>query len=202
MELLAGSAIALVEAVLLLESDPVDESVISKITGLANEDVVNAIEQIREDCAGAGRGIEPIRSAGGWILAPKTSLWELLRERYGKKNESRLSRAAMQTLSIIAYSQPITRAEVEAIRGVAADTMIRLLLDRGFIQEVGKKESPGRPTQYGTTRNFLKYFRLGSISELPKLDALEHERFDEEMGFGKPATADCDQTEGVINGNE
>jgi segregation and condensation protein B len=121
----------------------------------------------------------PVLAGGGWILAPKAELWESLKERYGKKNENRLSRAALETLSIVAYSQPITRAEVEALRGVSADGMIRFLLEREFIKEVGKKEAPGRPIQYGTTKEFLKYFRLGSIADLPHLDELERDRYDD-----------------------
>ena len=84
----------------------------------------------------------------------------------------------METLSIIAYSQPITRAEIEAIRGVSADNMIRFLMEKEFIKEVGKKAAPGRPVQFGTTKDFLKFFRLNSIADLPKLDELERERFE------------------------
>ncbi|MCX8013569.1 MAG: SMC-Scp complex subunit ScpB, partial [Rectinema sp.] len=82
-----------------------------------------------------------------------------------------------ETLAIIAYSQPITRAEIEAIRGVNVDAMIRLLLSRNLIQEVGKRDAPGKPMQYGTTQEFLKYFRLDSIADLPRLDEIEDARF-------------------------
>jgi len=184
MELKLEKEAALVETVLFLESEPLDEASLVRITGLARDVIEGAIELLREECLAASRGLEPVRSGGGWIFAPKAELWENLKERYGKKNESRLSRAALETLSIVAYSQPITRGEVEAIRGVSADGMIRFLLDRELIKEVGKKEAPGRPVQYGTTKEFLKYFRLGSIAELPRLDDLERGRFDEE-----PATA-------------
>ena len=112
------------------------------------------------------------------MISVKKNYWEDLRTQYGKKNESRLSRAAMETLAIIAYSQPVTRSEVEAIRGVQADNMIRLLLEKDFIREMGKKDVPGKPIQYGTTREFLKVFRLGSIADLPKLDESEAERFE------------------------
>jgi segregation and condensation protein B len=84
----------------------------------------------------------------------------------------------METLSIIAYSQPITRAEIEAIRGVSADNMVRLLMERNLIRETGKKDVPGKPIQYGTTKEFLKFFRLNSIADLPKLDETESERFE------------------------
>jgi segregation and condensation protein B len=178
MEVNLENEAALVETVLFLESEPLDEASLSRITGLSHEVVEGAIELLLEECrASSSRGIEPVRSGGGWILAPKAELWESLKERYGKKNENRLSRAALETLSIVAYKQPITRAEIEAIRGVSADGMIRFLLEHEFVKEVGKKDAPGRPVQYGTTKEFLKYFRLGSIADLPRLDELEQGRF-------------------------
>ena len=112
------------------------------------------------------------------MISPKKMYWDNLREKYGKRNESRLSRAAMETLAIIAYSQPVTRSEVEAIRGVQADNMIQLLFEKNLIRKMGKKDVPGKPIQYGTTREFLKIFRLGSIAELPKLNESEAERFE------------------------
>jgi segregation and condensation protein B len=179
MEIRLEREAALVETVLFLESEPLDEAALSRITGLASEVVEAALELLHEESRAGSRGIEAVKSGGGWILAPKPELWDSMKERYGKKNESRLSRAALETLSIVAYSQPITRSEVEAIRGVSADGMIRFLLERELVKEVGKKEAPGRPVQYGTTKEFLKYFRLGSIADLPRLDELERERFGE-----------------------
>jgi len=117
------------------------------------------------------------------MLSPKREYWENLKHRYGKKNESRLSRAAMETLSIIAYSQPITRTEVEAIRGVQADNMIRMLLEKSLIKEMGKKDVPGKPVMYGTTREFLKVFRLATIADLPKLSESEADRFELEKEY-------------------
>lgn len=187
MELRLEREAAIIETVLFLESEPMDEAALSRATGLDREVVERALEILAEEYAGAAHGLEPLRSGGGWILAPKAEHWESLKERYGKKADSRLSRAALETLSIVAYSQPITRAEVEAIRGVSADGMIRFLLEKAFIKEVGKKEAPGRPVQYGTTKEFLKYFRLGSISDLPKLDELERERFGGDEASEAPA---------------
>ncbi len=178
MEIRLEKEAALVETVLFLEADPIDEAGIGRATGLGTDVVEKALELLVETYRDNVHGLEPIHSGGGWMIAPKLELWESLKERYGKKSDSRLSRAALETLSIVAYSQPITRPEVEAIRGVSADGMIRFLLEKGFIKEVGKKDAPGRPVQYGTTKEFLKYFRLGSISDLPKLDDLERERFD------------------------
>jgi segregation and condensation protein B len=196
MEVRLEREAALVETVLFLESEPLDEASLARITGLSRDVVEAALELLSEESKTASKGIEPLRSGGGWILAPKAELWESLKERYGKKNENRLSRAALETLSIIAYSQPITRAEIEAIRGVSADGMMRFLLERDLVKEVGKKEAPGRPVQYGTTKEFLKYFRLGSIADLPRLDELERDRFGEAEVPGIPAEAKESATDG------
>ena len=169
---------ALIEAILYLESDPIDEAAISRISGLSRDTVNKALLDIQNHLSDADSGLELIRIGGGVMFSPKKEYWEVLKDRYGRKNESRLSRAAMETLSIIAYSQPITRAEVKHIRGVEPDNMIRFLLEKNLIREMGKKDVPGKPIQYGTTREFLKVFRLSSISELPKLNEKEADRFE------------------------
>jgi segregation and condensation protein B len=156
----------------------VDEAMLVRVSGLSREVVDAALESLAERFSGEDSGVELSRIGGGIVIAPKKEYWEILKERYGKKNEAKLSRAAIETLSIIAYSQPITRGEIEAIRGVSADNMMRLLLERGLIKEVGKKDVPGKPVQYGTTKEFLKFFRLESIADLPKLDESESERFE------------------------
>jgi segregation and condensation protein B len=178
MELRLEKETALIEAILYLESDPVDEAMLVRVSGLSREVVDAALESLAERFSGEDSGVELSRIGGGIVIAPKKEYWEILKERYGKKNEAKLSRAAIETLSIIAYSQPITRGEIEAIRGVSADNMMRLLLERGLIKEVGKKDVPGKPVQYGTTKEFLKFFRLESIADLPKLDESESERFE------------------------
>ncbi|MGP1577189.1 MAG: SMC-Scp complex subunit ScpB [Treponema sp.] len=170
--------IALVEAILYLEGEPLDEGTLSKIAGLSPDIIAQCIRKLQEAYTDISSGIELTQMMGGWIIMPKKEFWETLKDRYGKKNDNRLSRAAMETLSIIAYSQPVTRAEIEAIRGVSADTMIRLLADKNLIKEVGKKDIPGKPVQFGTTKEFLKAFGLNSIADLPKLDETEQERFE------------------------
>ena len=169
---------ALLETVLFLESEPQSSEVLSKITRLDVETVNQCVERLREKYANADSGIEISQIVGGWILTPKKECFDLVKERYGKRNEGRLSKAAIETLSIIAYSQPITRAEIESIRHVSADNMMKILIDRKFIKEVGKKDIPGKPTMYGTTKEFLEFFHLQSIADLPQLDEKESERFD------------------------
>ena len=169
---------ALVEAILYMESDPLDEGSIARICGLAKDTVIAALESLNERYTAADCGIELSRIGGGIMIAAKREYWENLKERYGKKNEGKISRAAMETLAIIAYSQPVTRAEIEKIRGVSADNMIRMLLEKELIREAGKKDVPGRPVMYGTTKEFLKTFGLNSIAELPKLSEADMEKFE------------------------
>lgn len=169
---------ALCEAVLFLDSEPLTVKVLSMKAQLSEEVVEKCLENLKEKYSSEDSGIELSMITGGWCLTPKKEYWEVLKELYGSKNEGKLSRSAMETLAIIAYQQPITRAEIESIRGVGVDNMIRLLIDRSLIKEVGKKDAPGRPTLFGTTKDFLKFFHLNSISELPKLDEDDEERFE------------------------
>ena len=168
---------ALIEAILFLEVEPLEVRTIARISGLSREQVELVLAAIKDDCRAPERGLEIVTVGGAVQFSPKKELWPHLQERFGRKRENRLSRAAMETLSIIAYSQPITRAEIESLRGVTADTMVRQLLDRGLIRETGKKDAPGRPVQYGTTRLFLQHFGLESIADLPRLNEIEQERY-------------------------
>lgn len=179
--------VALVEAILFLETEPIEVDKIAKYSQLPRDIVDRALLQLKEEYAKTEHGIEPIEISGGIQFAPKHELWDYLKERYGKKNENRLSKAALETLSIIAYSQPITRGEIDNIRGVSSSNMIRQLQEREMVKIVGKKDVPGKPAQYGTTKEFLKTFRLKSIADLPDLDELDRERFElesDESGKG------------------
>ena len=170
--------LALVEAILYLESEPVDDKSIARISGLPANVVRRALEELAGTYAqDPRRGLQVAYEEGRAYLVPKQELWPQLKDRYAKRTHAGLSRAAMETLSIIAYSQPVTRAEVESLRGVSVDGMIKLLRDKGLIKDVGRRDSPGRPVQYGTTREFLRVFGLSSIADLPKLSEADEERF-------------------------
>ncbi len=169
---------ALLETVLFLESEPQNIENISKITNYPLDVVEECLSRLKQKYTSPDSGIDLSQIAGGWILTPRKECFDAVKERYGRRNEGRLSKAAIETLAIIAYSQPITRPEIESIRHVNVDTMMRLLLDRKFIKEVGKKDVPGKPVMYGTTKEFLEFFHLQSITELPKLDEKESERFE------------------------
>jgi len=169
---------ALVEAVLYLENDPVDLERLAKIT-LLNEDAVrSALEHLHARYSKADSGLELSELGGGFSLIPRRDLMLSLRHHYGRKTDEKMSRAALETLSIVAYSQPVTRMEIDSIRGVNSTGTLKVLLDREFIRETGRKDTPGRPVQYGTTKEFLMLFGLASIADLPKLDEAERERFE------------------------
>ena len=119
---------ALVEAIRFLESEPQSQQNLARISDLSEDVVQIALERLREKYVAEDSGIELVQISGGWSLTPKKDLWSFLKERYGKKSEGKLSRAAMETLAIIAYSQRITRAEIAAHRGVSADNMIGIVV--------------------------------------------------------------------------
>jgi segregation and condensation protein B len=169
---------AIIEAILFLESEIIDIKTIRNITKLSGKEISLALEELAHEYGKSYHGLELQKIGGGWVLIPKKELWDVLRNRYGKRNKDRLSRAALETLSIIAYSQPITRAEIESMRGVSSDSMVRLLLSRNLIKEVGRKDVPGRPAQYGTTKEFLLRFKLNSIADLPKLSDADQQKYE------------------------
>jgi segregation and condensation protein B len=168
----------LVEAVLFLENEPLDIASLTRITELSREHVHAALTSLQQEYQAPAHGLELVQIADGYTFRPKKDHWDRLKPYYGKKNGGRLSKAALETLSIIAYSQPVTRMEIESIRGVSADGMIKLLSEKNLIKEIGRKDSPGKPVQFGTTKEFLKYFQLSSIADLPKLDELDRDRFE------------------------
>lgn len=130
-----------------------------------------ALADIERDAE--GRGYELAHVASGYRLQVRQELSPWV-SRLFEQRPPRYSRALLETLSLIVYRQPITRGEVEEVRGVAVSASImRTLLERGWIRAVGQRETPGRPTMYGTTRAFLDYFNLRSLSELPPLDEIK-----------------------------
>ena len=147
---------------------------------IQKEHVRHALTDIADMYEGSPlHGVRLIEIAGGYHFVPKDELWDDLKQHYGRKIDRRLSKAALETLSIIAYSQPITRKEIDNIRGVSSDNSLRLLIEREYVRAVGKKEVIGHPYLYGTTKKFLQEFNLNSISSLPKLKGVDHDRFEE-----------------------
>ncbi len=168
----------IIEASLFMESDPVSVDLLEKKTGIEKKDILETLKTLEIFYKQNNCGLQVMEVSGGYILTPEKECWDYLKKEYGKKYDEKLSKAALETLSIIAYSQPITKAEIDILRGVSADGMIRLLQKKNLIKVVGKKDIPGKPPLFGTTKEFLKLFNLSSISELPKLKEEDKERFE------------------------
>ena len=168
----------LIEAILFLENEPLSVERIGKITGLSEKEIADSLSEIAETYYSDNHGLALVENAETYSFVPVSSLNETLRSCYGKKIDKRLSKAALETLSIVAYSQPITRSEITKIRGVVSDSIIRILRERDYIKVVGRKDIQGHPCLYGTTRKFLYTFKLESLSDLPKLSEIDRQRFE------------------------
>ncbi len=180
----------IIETLLFITDEPLSSSRISRICETDERIVEEIIEDIRHSYDAENRALSVVKIAGGWQMATRQeySLW--VRKLYSARLTTRLSNAALEVLGIIAYKQPTTKAEIEAIRGVDSSGPIDTLLERKLITSVGRKEVIGRPIMYGTTDEFLKHFGLNSIEDLPKINDLVDENLLKDMNgkINKPTS--------------
>jgi segregation and condensation protein B len=163
----------IIEAALLTAGEPVSETTLAKLFDPPLEALL--VAQALDDLARswAGRSVELVQVASGWRFQGKPSIQSYL-DRLTPEKPPRYSRAVMETLAIIAYQQPVTRGDIEAVRGVAVSTnVVKSLEDRQWVEVVGHRETPGRPALYATTKTFLDDLGLRSLSELPSLAELD-----------------------------
>ncbi len=164
----------LLEAYLFVATEPVQPAEIARILQVD----AGAIEEALEDMVNAyarriNSGLHIVRIAGGYQMATRPALAQGIGRLLAAPNQkARLSKPALETLAIIAYQQPVTQAEIEAVRGVSADGVLKTLAERQLVAETGRKEVAGRPILYGTTPDFLHYFGLHSLDDLPPLEDL------------------------------
>jgi segregation and condensation protein B len=163
------SLAAKIEAMLFVSAEPVPVAQLSQALDVNSSVVERGLRELDE--ALVGRGLRLQRNAGRVQLTTAPELASLVELFLGLEATTHLSRAALETLAIIAYQQPCTRPQVDSIRGVNSDGMMKSLLSKGLIQESGRTEGPGRPILYSTTPEFLQHFGLSSIIELPPLAA-------------------------------
>lgn len=163
-----------VEALLFVSGNPLTVKRMSEILKIPEAQVELLVFKLIEEMGESERGITIVKVADGYQMCTKAELSATI-EALGETQESKLSIAALETLSIIAFKQPITKQEIESIRGVKVDKVLSTLLDRQMIREVGRKEAIGRPILYGTTNEFLKCLGLNSLQELPPLKELMQE---------------------------
>jgi len=156
------------ESILFVSSEPMDEKKLAQLLDLKPREVRELAEELISEYQERNSGFKLIKVAGGYLFAVIPEMADYVKELYKPKYTS-LSNASLETLAIVAYQQPVTRAEIEKIRGVNADRIVLNLTEKGLIKELGKKEAPGRPLLYGTSREFLLYFGINSLEELPKI---------------------------------
>lgn len=150
-------------------AEPLDEATL-KASLPAETDVDAVLGHLRDTYA--GRGVNLLKVAGRWAFRTAPDLAHLLQRH--RKEERRLSRAAVETLAVVAYHQPVSRPEIEEVRGVAvAKGTLDLLLETGWVKIAGRRETPGRPVTYGTTPEFLSHFGLASLKDLPGIEELK-----------------------------
>ncbi|WFB35912.1 SMC-Scp complex subunit ScpB [Kiritimatiellota bacterium B12222] len=181
------------------------EGVAASFIEITLQDVETALEELRNDLTEHRLGLEVVEIAGGFRLRNVPAAGPWLRELLEKGKSAKLSKPALETLSIIAYRQPLQRSQIESIRGVAADSIVRNLLDMGLVKVVGRSELPGKPWLYGTTQAFLEHFGLKSLDELPGMAEMRRNLEQRELelkarsGQLGEASADAEQPELPVN---
>jgi segregation and condensation protein B len=161
---------AALEAILFVSNEPVTVDALTEALGGKAESIVNELEELKRFLDANVGGFTLEQTAGGWRLATRPEHEAVLKKYFAKKGEGRLSIAALETLAIIAYRQPVTAPEVSDIRGVNSTGVIRTLLERHLIRVAGRKAVVGSPFLYRTTREFLIHFGLNDIRDLPRLE--------------------------------
>jgi segregation and condensation protein B len=166
---------SLIEALLFISGEPVTLASLKTSTELAEPDLKQLLDEMIAEYRGRNGGLLLIEIANGYQMVTNPQYAQWIRKFRSTAASGKLSMPALETLAIIAYKQPIIKAELEQIRGVNSDGVVKTLLDRKLIKIMGRKEVPGKPLLYGTTREFLEYFGLKDLTELPTLAELTRE---------------------------
>lgn len=161
-----------IEALLFISEKPVPLDQLTEVIqeGVGVVDVRKLVTQLQEEYEAQQRGMVIVEIAGGYQMLSSSHYVSFVRSFLKTKVKEKLSRPALEALAIVAYKQPVSRGDIELVRGVNSDGVVLHLLDKGLIKIVGKKDSPGRPYLYGTAKLFLEYFGLKSLRDLPKLE--------------------------------
>lgn len=182
----------ILEALLFVTAEPIPVTRFLALLGaVTKQEVDQALASLSHDYEQEGRGLQLAEVAGGYRIVTKAEFAPWLKRLEKVKAPSKLSRSALESLAIIAYKQPIVRGEVEQIRGVETSGVIRTLLERKLVRIVGRKEEPGRPIMYGTTKVFLEHFGLRDLSQLPPLREFK------ELGESEQVMLPIDESEAV-----
>jgi len=161
------------EAIVLVVEEPAPAAVLAEVLEVAPDEVLAALHALRREYVDDGRGFVLRETAGGWRLYTDPGAAPVVERFLLHGRSARLSQAALETLAVVAYRQPVTRSVISAIRGVDADGAVRTLVSRGLVEEVGRDPSPGQPLLYGTTPAFLERMGLDDLASLPPLPSLD-----------------------------
>jgi segregation and condensation protein B len=157
-----------IESLVFVSLEPLNlEKIKSICTEFSNTEIEQAIQELLESYTSNDRGIQIIQAAGGYLFSTKSDYDQWIRRLLSLEQKSKLSHAALETLATVAYHQPVTLAEISALRGVDASHSLKSLLQKKLVKITGRKKSPGRPLIYRTTDKFLTYFGLNNIKDLP-----------------------------------
>lgn len=164
---------AAIEAILFVSEKPLlIEQVKGVLEAVEADKIRDTLLELKNDYEKSERGLRIVEIAGGFQIVTSPEAAEILKKFYKLRDAQKLSKSALETLAIIAYKQPVTRLDIESLRGVNVDNMIRSLLEKNLIRIAGRKDVIGRPFVYGTTKQFLEYFGLASLADLPKAEEL------------------------------
>lgn len=188
-----SEAAATTEAILFASDSPMSAAKIAAAAELPVRAVKRAIGDLNDRYTSAGASFRIEAIAGGFQMLTLPAYHDVLKRLGRAKSESKLSQAAMETLAMVAYRQPIIRADVEAVRGVACGELLRGLLDKGLVKIVGRADVIGRPMLYGTTRRFLEVFGLASLDDLPRIEELRSGAPQAEASNDAAPTAEASQ---------
>ena len=165
--------VSIIEALIFVADEPISVKLLTEVLDEDRETVAAALEELRGEYEQREGGLQLREIAGGWQISTRTEYHEEIRKFLKTRPNAKLSLAALETLAVIAYKQPATIPEILEIRGVQSASAIKTLLDKRLIAAKGRKETVGRPMQYGTSKDFLIQFGLRDLSELPSIEDFE-----------------------------
>jgi segregation and condensation protein B len=172
---------AKIEALLFVSASPISVNQLGSYLDEKPRMIEMALNELSEEYK-LGRGLRLEEYHGRFQLTSAPEFYSIIEQYLGHEESSSLSQAALEALSIVAYRQPVTRPDIDEVRGVNSDGVVRNLLNKGLIQEIGRSEGAGRPILYGTTNDFLQYFGLSALKELPQFEEIQEEKI---TGNGK-----------------
>jgi len=172
---------SIIEGLLFAFGDPLEDKEISKVVNISVKDVNKYLQEMKVEFDEQNRGIRIIKINNSYQLSTRPEHYDFIKAVVISRNQRNLSNASLETLSIIAYKQPITKMEIDEIRGVKSDKSIETLMQRKLIREIGRLDRPGKPILYGTSDEFLKFFGIECIEDLPNIEELRKsgDKYDE-----------------------